>query len=89
MRLEFQSGTRDWVVDTGLEYLRCSDVETGLVFKESTDLGMVVQLEDCRLAFYEGTYVHLGVTVALPCELFQQVPGLSTDVHCVSILWAR
>jgi hypothetical protein len=89
MRLEFKSGTSDWVVDTDLGYLRSSDIETGLVFKESTDLGMIVQLEDCRLAFYEDTYGHLGVTVGLPSSLFQQVPGLSTDVFCVKILWSR
>lgn len=89
MRLEFTSGTRAWVVDTELEYLRQADAETGEVFAESTSLGMIVQLEDCRLAFYEDTYGHLGVTGILPCELFQQVPGVSTDIHCVSILWSK
>lgn len=89
MRLEFQSGTRDWVVDTKLGYLRQSDKDTGEVFVESTSLGMIVQLEDCRIAFYEDTYGHLGVTSGIPSDLFQKVAGLSTDATCVKILWAK
>lgn len=88
MRLEFTSGTRDWVVDTDLRYLKSSDKDTNEVFTESTSLGMMVQLEDCRLAFYEDTYGHLGVTGSAHPQLFQQVPGLSTDVRCVRILWS-
>ena len=88
MRLEFDSGAYSWVVDTELGYVRQSDTEDGLVFAESTDLGLIVQLEACRLAFYEGTYGLIGVTTKLPVEVYQQVRGLSTDRSVVRILWA-
>lgn len=62
MIYEFTAGTQYWYIDTRAKYIKIVDKITNRVMAESNRLGLVGQLENRRIAAYEGTYAMIGVS---------------------------
>ena len=68
MICEFTAGTQHWYVDTDIKYVKIVDKNTDNVVKESHNLGLLGQLEERRIAAYEGTYAMIGVSPTIKTD---------------------
>jgi len=76
--VEFTAGYEIWHLNTDSRYAKICDKETNKTLRESHNLGLICQLEDGRIAAYEGTYGQIGVSDFLTdTHWFQQNgPGI-------------
>ena len=70
MIYEFTAGTQHWYIDTDKTYVKILDTVDDCVIKESRNLGLLGQLEDSRIAAYEGTYAMIGVSPTITTTHF-------------------
>ena len=89
MIFDFLAGDARWYIDTDKTYLRISEEKTGKIRKESHDLGQVCQLEDFRIAAYEGTYAMIGISDAVEQTGSQSLPPMVHDRLKVNLIWSN
>jgi hypothetical protein len=84
---DFYAGYEHWQVNIEQKYVR---IDSGLNkhnVKESYDLGQLSQLEDFRIAAYEGTYAMIAVSPPVDTEKSVNLPPMRHDRHGVDIIW--
>ena len=84
---DFIAGREHWQVDIPNRYIRITDTEKDSILKESYDLGQLCQLEDFRIASYEGTYAMIGVSKQVDDKNSVKLPPMKHDRHGVDLIW--
>lgn len=84
---DFIAGQEHWQVDIPNRYIRITDTEKDSILKESYDLGQLCQLEDFRIASYEGTYAMIGVSTQVDDKKSVKLPPMKHDRHGVDLIW--
>lgn len=84
---DFIAGQEHWQLDIPNRYIRITDTEKDSILKESHDLGQVCQLEDFRIATYEGTYAMIDVSKPVDDLKSVKLPPMKHDRHSVDLIW--
>ena len=84
---DFIAGQEHWQVDLPSRFIRITDTKSGDTLKYSHDLGQLCQLEDFRIAAYEGTYAMIGVSVPVDDKKSVKLPPMKHDRHSVDLIW--
>tara|TARA_Y100000004_G_scaffold196605_1_gene267204 strand:+ start:1161 stop:1487 length:327 start_codon:yes stop_codon:yes gene_type:complete len=84
---DFYAGDQHWEVNILHNYVRITSELDKRNIKESYDLGQLSQLEDFRIAAYEGTYAMIAVSPPVDTKKSNKLPPMRHDRHGVNIIW--